>query len=154
MSISTRRIQLLCMVGIAICVGIVVSIGMSVRSNVAAISTMAHGYEVRWNLDLPNDIKEVYHATSDHGFHGDGLRYTVYEPGRFIGGILSGGTKDKNEEMERWVNIIEENLTVAPEQRIDFSQEQLWQVYREEDNKLYVLWSAETGRLTFAEWLQ
>lgn len=154
MTLSIKTIKLLCTLGVLLGLVILTFTGISIQRNAFALATQAHGYEVRWSFTLPDGIVELYHATSDHGWHGDGYRYTVYKPNGFLGSVLTHGSNTKNTEVEQAVAQIAQLVSVEDSQMIDFSQEYLWQTYEKNDNVLYVLWQSQNGTAIFVERLQ
>lgn len=154
MTLSIKTIKILCAFGVLLGLIALTITGISIQRNASALATQAHGYEVRWSFTLPDGIAELYHATSDHGWHGDGYRYTVYKPDGFLGSVLTRGSNTKNTEVEHAVTQIAQLVDVEDAWFMDFSQEYLWQTYEKYDNVLYVLWQSQNGTAIFVERLQ
>ncbi|MBT2289464.1 hypothetical protein J7E73_10040 [Paenibacillus albidus] len=36
-------------------------------------------YEINWQLKLPSQLKELDQYTNQGGFHGEGIRYTIFK---------------------------------------------------------------------------
>lgn len=125
-------------------------------------------YELTWQIDIPANFKEIYHYTDKHGFHGDGLRYTVFKAKEMNSTALinykneakeikrrignSKDTKDRN--IERFVQNIISKLGVPEMNQPPFNRFFIFQEFIKRNDRLVILYFPEINQIHFAEELK
>lgn len=109
-------------------------------------------YLTNWGITIPTDFKEIYHISSDLGFHGDGWRYNVYNPKNkthlpFFNGFQKSSDKDVEVFVKNCLNKLEADKNYFPL----FNQEYLWWMERRSDNTLVIIYSPYTGYYYFVQ---
>lgn len=122
-------------------------------------------YEQNWQLKLPSKLKELDQYTNQGGFHGEGVRYTIYkskekqfpstlEPtgGRKVITKYSGDTlHDHERDIKKYVENILLRLDVPEDKMPDFKGVYLWQEFNYESDRLVVLYFPNKKLCYFVE---
>ena len=125
-------------------------------------------YELTWQIHIPAEFKEIVHYTDEHGFHGDGLRYTVFEakemnsvaPIRYDNKVEeikrhSGNSEDvKDENIEGFVQDIIAELDVPEISKPSFDRLYIFQEFIKHNDRLVILYFPEINQIYFAEELK
>lgn len=87
-------------------------------------------YEVTWDISLPDHMELLYDEHTPRGFHGDGIRHTIYSVGqeeinlRFIVG--------DNPEVKSFCITICDDLETEDEYLPDFEERFAWIKYEKQ----------------------
>ncbi|MGN7764415.1 hypothetical protein [Paenibacillus sp. 22594] len=125
-------------------------------------------YERNWQLKLPSEFKELDQYTNQGGFHGEGLRYTIFKSKeKHLSSILestsgkktinkySGDTLHDNErEIKKYVENILQRLDVPKDKMPNFYQVYLWQEFNYESDRLVVIYFPNRKLCYFVEELR
>lgn len=135
---------------IVIAAAVIIPLGMYLGGNY--YFSDARIYEETWNINLPQNVKEEYSEKSSASFHGDGVRYTIFKYEDNNSGFTNDFKAEKAPEIENEVNSILAALSVAEENRPNFSNEYLWN-YRESQggDQLYIIYDTAEAKLYFVQ---
>ncbi|MEC0094321.1 hypothetical protein [Paenibacillus macquariensis] len=125
-------------------------------------------YERNWQLKLPSKFKELDQYTNQGGFHGEGIRYTIFKSkekhfssilestsGRKIIKKYSGDTLHDNErDIKKYVENILLRLDVSKDNIPNFNEVYLWQEFNYESDRLVVLYFPNRKLCYFVEELR
>ena len=106
-------------------------------------------YEKMWDVSIPYSAREVYSVTSEIGFNGDGIRYTVYEN---CGSDPKGATFDYGADKktkEEFFTLLG-SLNVPDEMKPEFSED--YTVCRIEKNNDFILLIMSEDCLYVLQW--
>ena len=114
----------------------------------------AAGYEKRWEIEFSSEWKEVCHADSGPSFHGDGMRYGIYE-NVSEGSIAELGcsfVRGKNDAVAEEFQDVTEALETEDKNQPDFTKDFAWARLAKEDGSfLILLFFPEDNRMFLAE---
>lgn len=114
----------------------------------------AAGYEKRWEIEFSSEWKEVCHADSGPSFHGDGMRYGIYE-NVSEGSIAELGcsfVRGKNGAVAEEFQDVTEALETEDKNQPDFTKDFAWARLAKEDGSfLILLFFPEDNRMFLAE---
>jgi hypothetical protein len=131
--------------------------------------THERAYELTWRINIPSGFKEKKHYTSEHGFHGDGIRFTIFNvidmnPSLIMnsaGNVLNIETfagsspADKNDDVEKLVKSIISRLQVDEENAPRFDESYSWKLLIKDGNsRLVMLYFPKSNLAYFAEELR
>ena len=109
-------------------------------------------FELNWGIILPNDFKEEYYTDTGASFHGDGIRYSVFEGNNFMTSLK----EEKDEKLENEISELYISLNTPKEYQIDFSHKYIWtKVIQKDDerNYIYCIFDEEISKFYFYEFL-
>lgn len=104
-------------------------------------------YETTWNISLPDQMELLYDDHTSRGFHGDGIRHTIYKVERekidlnFIVG--------DNPEVKSFCITICDNLETEEEYVPDFEGKYGWIKYEKKSNMLIMVYFPDLQQLHF-----
>ena len=106
-----------------------------------------------WNLNLPNNMQELYRAESERGFQGDGVTYTVFAWKDGNAPVLNGATSEKDSDMENEVRQNLDELKAEKKWYPDFSQNYKWKRIFKDGSflKLYILYFPDKSLIAFLQ---
>ena len=96
-------------------------------------------YEQNWGIVLPDGLKEIYSETSPPSFHGDGVRFTVFSEKKTDEKFIATFHNKKDEDIEKFVEEILDELNVNEEDRPDLDKAYRWKKYREFQNDTLII---------------
>ena len=124
-------------------------------------------YEINWKIDLPSDYKVIYQMQDDHGFRGDGNRYTIlqltednsfplryekYEETDDMQEAEENSTDGNYSEIESFVDEIIAKLNIPQEYRPVYLNRYSWQKFvKHKSDILVILYFPELKRMYFIE---
>lgn len=124
-------------------------------------------YEINWRIDLPSDYKVIYQMQDDHGFRGDGNRYTIlqltgdnsfplryekYEETDDMQEVEGNSTDGNYSEIESFVDEIIAKLNIPQEYRPVYFNRYSWQKFvKHKSDILVILYFLELKRMYFIE---
>ncbi len=128
---------------------IAIPIGLYIAGN--CYYTPARIYEMYWNINLPNDIKEKYNAETPPDFHGDGSRYTVFQLNELNPPFLIGTSIQKNVKTENEILSILNILGAEKNWYPDFSHGYKWKKLTQHDDYLYIIYDPKSSLVYFIQ---
>lgn len=103
-------------------------------------------YEQIWNIDFPSNMKEVASAKTDNSFHGDGIRYAVFDVPE-VGEFTEDFRREKNSQIEEmfveYLKAMNKQLSIQP----DWENEYVWKYMQQYDDSLYLVFDQKEQRL-------
>lgn len=136
-------------------IGIVAGIGISSVFHV--VTRYSSVIKTNWDISIPGNYKEIYESDSGSSFHGDGIRYHVfqYKNGEKIDSLLSWSREDKatvfsenqREAAEKWLDEIQ----VPQEERPDYDACVFWYQEKEGNCEMILFWDQEDLKLYVVE---
>jgi hypothetical protein len=129
-------------------------------------STPEKPYERTWKISIPDHFTEKAHYSSEHGFQGDGWRYTVFQsdiknaafsmrpacPPQEIAYSTDNSDEGRNEGAEAFLREAAENSDAPDEALPAFDEQYVWKELTKDDNdRLVVLYFPSSGLAFFAE---
>ena len=122
-------------------------------------------YELNWDINIPSDLKMIYHDQDKHDFQGKGKRYTILEShGSYEGPLIiskgskkelqsySGSSKDETKhDVEEFINTIATDLNVPENKLPEFDRYYVWQKFVMRENVLIVLYYPNDYKIYFIE---
>ncbi|MDR1328972.1 MAG: hypothetical protein LBK23_05160 [Oscillospiraceae bacterium] len=146
---------------IAVFAGIPVRIYFMAKNSYAAGYTSQSSYEMRWEINIPDNFTERLHYSSPHGFTGDGYRYTVYEVPNDVEfrswnyGVTRQTSRQPDmdaSDVDRYVAAIKSNAELPEEYDVPFDEAASWEMLTKNgNNKLIIIHFRKIGQVHFAE---
>lgn len=130
-------------------------LGIIIYNNITNYSNVL---KVNWNIELPkNSIKEIYSASSDASFHGDGIRYHVfsYKNENEIEELFNWSIEEKetifyssySESVNNWLNKIK----ISKENYPNYSNCKYWYNKQNDNSEIIILLDSKENRLYIVE---
>lgn len=106
---------------------------------------------INWGLQLPTGGELAYEADSGASFHGDGVRYHVfqYQSGELLADLLPW-EEPSDAQVERAVGFLDE-IQVPTEERADFASCSCWYDRQNDNSEIYVFYEEKTDTLYVVE---
>ena len=106
---------------------------------------------INWGLQLPAGGALAYEADSGASFHGDGVRYHVfqYQSGELLADLLPW-EEPSDAQVERAAGFLDE-IQVPAEKRADFAGCSCWYDQQDDNSEIYVFYEEETDTLYVVE---
>lgn len=121
-------------------------------------------YEVNWNIQIPSNIKQLYHNQDKHDFQGKGLRYTIFlikEDSTFPLISIKKNTKNiiiegssgngRDYNIEEFVHTIALELEISEKNKPIFDENYYWQKFLRYGNTLIVVYFPNINKAYFVE---
>ncbi|MDR2357345.1 MAG: hypothetical protein LBD92_04595 [Oscillospiraceae bacterium] len=123
-------------------------------STTAARYTAARTYSLNWRVTIPDGYNMVCHYESDHGFHGDGYRYTVFEArqngvvgvGRDVSAGISEietGAASSDEgldcEIANFIDEVSKKLEIRDEDAVTLSSGSRWKRLKKDNGSMLAI---------------
>ena len=125
---------------------------LSVRSK----QSYAQILYTNWNIQIPDNLTEIYEQQGEPSFHGDGPRYHVFQDHNHDTWIsfYSSFSDEKNISAEKFMISVLTELEVPPEEWPDFSHSYCWMTKKGEgiSERIYFLYDKATVKLYIAEY--
>jgi hypothetical protein len=122
-------------------------------------------YELNWDIEVPSNIKAIYHNQDEHDFQGKGKRYTLLETNEIYKLPLvtvkdaskglqtydGSSSQGRNYEIEEFVQSITTDLKVPENKSPKFDRYYVWQKFVIRENVLIVLYYPNDFKIYFIE---
>ena len=133
---------------------IIIVLLLGLYTNFGSVS-YSEVFEENWNIRLPAGLNEEYTKKGPVDFQGHGSRYAVYQTSRSLVGssLLNEASWEKNAEMERDIILVLDNIDVAKEEYPEFTNNYTWNILTNYNNKLYILYDADTSLLYLIQYM-
>ncbi len=104
-------------------------------------------YEVTWDISLPDHMELLYDEHTPRGFHGDGIRHTIYkvESEKLSLEFIVGN----NPEVKSFCIMICDDLETEDEYLPDFEGKYGWIKYEKQSNMLIMVYFPNLQQLHF-----
>ncbi len=130
-------------------------LGIIIYNNLTNYSNVL---KVNWNIELQKkSVEEVYNASSDTNFHGDGIRYHVfsYKNEDEIKEMFEWSLEEKetiyyssySESINNWLSEIK----VTKENYPDYSNCKYWYNKQDDNSEIIILWDNIENKLYIVE---
>ena len=130
-------------------------LGIILYNNLISYSNVL---KVNWNIELPkNSIKEIYNASSNSSFHGDGIRYHIfsYTNEDEIKELFNWSIEEKEtiyyssyiESINNWLNKIK----ISKENYPNYSNCKYWYNKKDDNSEIIILWDSKENKLYIVE---
>lgn len=102
-------------------------------------------FEVNWNINIPSDVEMIYNKNNQHGFEGDGSRYSIYiikdtstlslplislkNNKKKIQTIDGSSSDDISYDIEEFVKTITSDLNIPENYKPKFDEYYNWQKF-------------------------
>lgn len=120
-------------------------------------------YELNWGINIPSNLKIVYHNQDKHDFQGKGKRYTLFETNEIyklplitskddskeVQGYYGSSKSDYN--IEEFIQTITTDLNVPESNMPKFDRYHVWQKFVLRENALIVLYFPNDYKIYFIE---
>lgn len=137
-----KKAIIICCVVIAVLVAI--SAGLYIAGNIYYSSKRI--YELNWNIELPDGIKQEFEEKTDISFRGDGIRYTIYsaeEDENFFDDFQS----EKDSTIESAFSESLSSLNITSEHRPNWEHNYMWKHIENYEDNLYMIYDQQTDEL-------
>lgn len=120
-------------------------------------------YELNWDINIPSNLKIVYHTQDKHDFQGKGKRYTLFETNEIYQLPLITlkddpkklqtyyGSSNSDYNIEEFIQTIMTDLNVPEHNMPDFDRYYVWQKFVLRKNALVVLYFPNDYKIYFIE---
>jgi hypothetical protein len=124
-------------------------------------------YELNWDIQIPSNLKKIYHNQDKHDFQGKGKRYTLLitnevhplplvalkNNAKEVQTFEGNSNKGRNYDIEKFIQTIAIDLSVPENKTPKFNQYYGWQKFVKNGNILTVLYFPEDNIVYFVETL-
>lgn len=127
--------------------------------------TLDNIYEMIWDIDISFVDKQIYHKEDQHGFQGDGTRYTIYvsegsgvlpfviskDSTKQIQTINGNSVDGRDFTVEEFVQDAVSELSIPQNHRPVFDEYYEWQKLIKQDDTLIILYFPYNHYVYFIE---
>lgn len=113
-------------------------------------------FEAHWEMQFPEDMIELYTCRSEESFHGDGIKYAVYQVDPpTVDGFISQFSSQKNEEVEKKIHQLlgsqDLESPVDPAWFPEWESNYKWLGIKRNHNEIFFIVNAAHTRLFVVE---
>lgn len=139
---------------IRIIIIIVIFIIILAGRNLASEYFVKKSMKLNWGIYVPSSLRKVYRTTSSSGFHGDGVRCTIFETRKPEPSFIETFSTGRNIRSEKFIidSLKKGNLKIPAKKKLSFENSYLWRQCSQYDtDTLVILYFPDAQRYYFIE---